>query len=168
MKLRVKFRAEDQHRTYCRYFRTILLFWWNIFDDTNIHRTAIYRKTFNRRFFHNDQHLPYFQYNLCKKVICNVIGLAIVHFSEGATGGVLLEKHALGNFAKFTGKHFWSFSCLLLKISWLFHSNRKMRWKRGNTLMELKYLLFCSSIELFDVKDFKINLTDGNLIRKCV
>ena len=30
--------------------------------------------------------------NLCKKVICIVIGFTIVHFSEAATGGVLLEK----------------------------------------------------------------------------
>ena len=30
--------------------------------------------------------------------------------------------------------------------------------------MELKYLLSCSSIDLFDVKDFKRNLTDRNLI----
>ena len=82
------------------------------------------------------------------------------YFSETATGGVLLEKGALGNFAKFTGKHFWSFSCLLLKISCLFHSNRKMRWKKENTMMELKYLLFCSGTDLFDVKDFKRNLTD--------
>ena len=28
------------------------------------------------------------------------------YFSETATGGVLLEKGALRNFAKFTGKHF--------------------------------------------------------------
>ena len=29
--------------------------------------------------------------------------------------------------------------------------------------------IFCLSIiNLFDVKDFKRNLTDGNLIRKCV
>ena len=27
--------------------------------------------------------------------------------------------------------------------------------------------LFCSSIDLFDIKDFEKNLTDGNLIRKC-
>ena len=40
--------------------------------------------------------------------------------------------------------------------------------KKGNTLTELKYLLFCSSINLFDVKDFKRNLADGNLIRKYV
>ena len=26
-KLRLQFRAEDLHRTYCNYFQTILLFW---------------------------------------------------------------------------------------------------------------------------------------------
>ena len=30
--------------------------------------------------------------NLCKKFLCNVIGLTIFHLSEAATGGVLLEK----------------------------------------------------------------------------
>ena len=30
--------------------------------------------------------------NLCKKVLCNVIGFTIFHLSEAATGGVLLEK----------------------------------------------------------------------------
>ena len=34
--------------------------------------------------------------------------------------------------------------------------------------MEFKYLLFCSSINLFDVRDFKRNLVDDNLIRQCV
>ena len=29
--------------------------------------------------------------------------------------------------------------------------------------MEFKYLLFCTSVDLFDVKDFKRNLADGNL-----
>ena len=28
------------------YFQSILLFWWSIFDGTNIHITAIYRRTF--------------------------------------------------------------------------------------------------------------------------
>ena len=58
-----------------------------------------------------------------------------------------VRKGVLGNFEKSTGKHlwqslffnkvagwgdcFWSFSCLLLlKISFLFHFNRKMKWKR--------------------------------------
>ena len=45
---------------------------------------------------------------------------------------------------------------------------QKNEKKKGSTLMEFKYLLFCSSIDLLDVKDFKSNLTDGNLIRKCV
>ena len=27
--------------------------------------------------------------------------------------------------------------------------------KKGNTLMELKYLLFCLSVDLFDAKDVK-------------
>ena len=52
-------------------------------------------------------------------------------------------------------------------ISYLFHFKRKMK-KKGNTLMEFKYFLFCSSLDLFDVKDCKSNLTDGNLIIKCV
>ena len=163
MRLRVKFRAENQHRPSCRYFRRILLFWWSIFDGTNIHRTAIYGKTFLTQWS-----LTLFPVTCVKNVLCNVVGFTIVHFSEAATGGVLLEKGALGNFTKFTGKYFWSFSCLFLKISWLFYSNRKVRWKKENTLMELKYLAFCSSIDLFDVKNFKRNLTDGNLIRKCV
>ena len=30
--------------------------------------------------------------NLCKKVLCNVIGFTIFHLSEAATGGVLSEK----------------------------------------------------------------------------
>ena len=40
--------------------------------------------------------------------------------------------------------------------------------KKGKTLIELKHLLFCSSVDLFHVRDFKRSLTDGNLIRKCV
>ena len=36
-----------------------------------------------------------------------------------------------------------------------------MKLKKGNTLTELKYLLFGSSIDLFDVKDFERNLADG-------
>ena len=75
----------------------------------------------------------------------------------------------LRNFEKFTGKHLlqsfffnkvsgcvncsWSFLCLLLlKISRLFHFDRKMKGKKRNTLMRLKYLLFCFSNDLFDIK----------------
>ena len=35
----------------------------------------------------------------------------------------------------------------------------------GNTLLEFRYVLFCWSIDLIDVKDFKRNLTDGYLIK---
>ena len=42
------------------------------------------------------------------------------------------------------------------------------KWNKVNTLMDLKYLLFYSSIDLFEVKDFKRNLTDDILIRKWV
>ena len=47
---------------------------------------------------------------------------------------------------------------------------QKNEIKKGNALMELKYLPFCSSTDLFGARDvkFKRNLTDGNLIRKFV
>ena len=32
---------------------------------------------------------------------------------------------------------------------------QKNEIKKGNTLMQFKYLLFCSRIDLFDVKDFQ-------------
>ena len=122
--------------------------------------------------------------NFCKNISLQCYRLYNLPSFRSSHWRCSVRKGVLGNFAKFTGKHlwqslffnkvagwgdcFWSFSCLLLKISCLFHFNRKMKWKKGNTLMEFKYLLFCSSIDLFDVKDFKRNLTDGNLIRKCV
>ena len=122
--------------------------------------------------------------NLCKTSSLHCYPLYNFPSFRNSHWRCFVRKGVLRNFAKFTGKHlwqslffnkvtawgdcFWSFSCLLLKISCLFHFNRKMKWKKGNTLMEFKYLLFCSSIDLFDVKDFKRNLTDGNLIRKCV
>ena len=43
---------------------------------------------------------------------------------------------------------------------------QKNEIKKGNTLMEFKYLLSCSRIDLFDVKDFKFDR--WNLIRRCV
>ena len=97
-----------------------------------------------------------------------------------------VRKGVLRNFAKFSGKHLWqslflnkvagwgdcvcSFSCLLLlNEDFLFISfQQKNEMKKGNTLMAMKYLLFCLSIDLFDVKDVKRNLADCNLIRKCV
>ena len=122
--------------------------------------------------------------NFCKNISLQCYRLYNLPSFRSSHWRCSVRKGVLGNFAKFTGKHlwqslffnkvagwgdcFWSFSCLLLKISCLFHFNRKMKWKKGNTLTEFKYLLFCSSIDLFDVKDFKRNLADDNLIRKCV
>ena len=37
---------------------------------------------------------------------------------------------------------------------------QKNERKKGSTLMEFKYLLFCASIDLLDVKDFNRNLED--------
>ena len=66
----------------------------------------------------------------------------------------------------------WLLLIFLVSFSWrflvYFIFSWKMKWKKGNTLIEFKYLLFYSSIDLFDLKGFKRNLTDGNLIRKCV
>ena len=44
---------------------------------------------------------------------------------------------------------------------------QKNEIKKGNILMEFKYLLFCSSIDLLDVKISK-EISNVNLIRKCV
>ena len=122
--------------------------------------------------------------NLCKKSSCNVVGSTIFHLSEAATGSVLLEKaflEILQNSQESTCDKVSFLIKLQVEVtasdlscvfSWRFLvyiiSTEKMRWKKWNTLMEFKYLLFCSNIDLFDVKNFKRNLTDGNLIRKCV
>ena len=44
---------------------------------------------------------------------------------------------------------------------------QKNEIKKGNILMEFKYLLFYSSIDLLDVKISK-EISNVNLIRKCV
>ena len=163
MRLRVKFRAENQHRPSCRYFRRILLFWWSIFDGTNIHRTAIYGKTFLTQWS-----LTLFPVTCVKNVLCNVVGFTIVHFSEAATGGVLLEKVFLEisqNSQKNTSDLFRVFSRRFLVY---FIPTEKWNEKRETSWRRLIPLLSCSSIDSFGVKDFKRNLADGNLIRKCV
>ena len=101
--------------------------------------------------------------NLCKKRCQQCYGLYNCPFSRSSHWRCSVRKGALANFAKFTGKHFWSFSCLLLKISCLFHSNKKMRWKKGSTLMELKHWLFCSSIDLFYVRKMEVPWWSSNI-----
>ena len=90
-------------------------------------------------FLHND-YLPYFQLLLLKTFLWDVISFTIFHLSH--------------------------IFCYWRSLIYLISTEKWNKW--GNTLMEFKYLLFSSIIDLFDVKDFKRNLTDGNLIRKCV
>ena len=45
---------------------------------------------------------------------------------------------------------------------------QKNEIKKGKYPDRVQIFTFFSSIDLFDVKDFKRNLTDGNLIRKRV
>ena len=124
--------------------------------------------------------------NLCTKISLHCYWLHNFPSFSSNHGRCSVRKGALRNFAKFTGKHLWqslffnkvavqaegTASDLSRAFSWRFLvysiSTEKWNEKKGNTLMEFKYFLLCSSIDLFDVKDFKRNLTDGNLIKKCV
>ena len=69
-------------------------------------------------------------------------------------------------------KYVWISCLVLLMIFCLFHFHRKMKLRKGNTRLEFIYLLFLRADEWFisckGCIDFKRNLTDGNLIRKCV
>ena len=84
--------------------------------------------------------------NLCKKSSLQCYRLYNFLSFRSSHWTCYVRKGVLGNFAKFTGKHmwqslffskagcwgdcFWSFSCLLLKISRLFHFKRKWNEKR--------------------------------------
>ena len=68
----------------------------------------------------------------------------------------------------------WQFSILrvssfiedFLLISLQQKNGKKKRKRKGKYPDRVQIFTFFSSINLFDVKDFKRNLTDGNLIRK--
>ena len=95
-----------------------------------------------------------------------------------------VRKGVLRNFAKFTWNTCGKVSFLIKLqaeatasdlsrvLSWrflvYFISTEKWNEKRQMPLRKSNIYFFCSSIDLFDLKDFKINLTDSNLIRKCV
>ena len=116
--------------------------------------------------------------NSCKKISLQCCRLYNFPSFRSSHWRCSVRKGVLRNFAKFTWKHPWQSpffnSCRLSPLllifllssleDCLFHFNRKMKWKKGNTLIECKHLFFCSSIDFFDAKG---NLTDGNLIRKC-
>ena len=84
-------------------------------------------------------------------------------FLQNTSGRLLLSKTWLAlQFSIFLVSSF--IENLLLFITF----QQKNEIKEENTLMEFKYLLFLSSIDLFAVKDFQRNFTAGNLIRKRV
>ena len=96
----MKFRAEDLHRTYCRYFRTSCCF-----DEvflmalTSTEQLFIERPLY-RRFLRTD-HLPYFQWLIflqCDRLY-NFPSFRRSHWRCSIRKGVLR------NFAKFTGIH---------------------------------------------------------------
>ena len=121
--------------------------------------------------------------NLCKKGSLQCYRLYNFPSFRNSRWRYSVRKGVIGNFAKFTRTHLWqslffnkvtgwgdcswSFSCLLLKISCLFHFNRKMRWKKGDTMMEFKYLLIKYRFvwrQRFQIKIWQMVI----LIRKCV
>ena len=67
----------------------LLLFWWGIFDGTNIHGTAIYKDLYLDVSCIMITYL--FPVTSVRKFLSTVIGFTIFHLSEAATGGVLLE-----------------------------------------------------------------------------
>ena len=82
------------------------------------------------------------------------------NFCKKRFSGILLALQ----FSIFLGSSFMALQFSIFLASsvigdFLFISfQQKNEIKKGNTLMEFKYLLFCSSIDLFDIKDFKRNL----------
>ena len=96
--------------------------------------------------------------NVCKKIWLQCYRLYNFPSFRSSYWRCSVWKGFLRILAKFTGKHLWqslffnkvagwgdclwSFSCFLLKFLVYFISTEKWNEKRGNTLMELKYLLF--------------------------
>ena len=172
------FRAEDLHRTHVGIFKRICYFY-------EVFLTAL---TSTEELFIEKPlwWLALFPVTCVNKFICIVVGFTIFHLSVAATGGVLLENvffeisqnsqkntcdkasfliklqlHAEGTASDLS-------HVLFLKISCLFHFNRKMKWKIGKYPDGVQMFTFLLEYRFFDVKDFKRNLTDDNLIRKCV
>ena len=69
--------------------------------------------------------------NLCKKVLCNVIGLTIVYFSEAATRGVLLEKSCPWKFRKIQRKTLLIFLAYSLEDLLFISFQEKSEMKKG-------------------------------------
>ena len=84
------------------------------------------------------------------------------NFSKKHFSGMLsLLEFSIFLVSSFIEDFFHSFSSFFISFQ------QKNEIKKGNTLMEFKYLLFYSSIDLFDVKISK-EISNCDLIRKCV
>ena len=104
--------------------------------------------------------------NLCKKGSLQCYWLYNCSFFRSSHWRCFVRKRCSWEFCKIHRKTLLIFLVSSLEDFLFISFQQKNELKKGNTLMELKYLHFCSSIDMFDVKDFKRNLTDGNLIRK--
>ena len=121
--------------------------------------------------------------NLCKTSSLHCYPLYNFPSFRNSHWRCFVRKGVLRNFAKFTGKRLWqsfffntfagwgddswSFSCLLLKISCLFHLNRKMRWEKGNTLMEFKYLEYRFVWrQRFQIKNWETVIWSENVLKE--
>ena len=130
--------------------------------------------------------------NLCKKISLHCYRIHNFPSFSSNHRRCFVRKGVLRNFAKFTGKHLWQSLFLIklhlqaegagsdlsraffLAISCLFHFNRKMKWKKRNTLMEFKYLHFCSRVlicltskiskEIWQMAIWRANVFKGNLM----
>ena len=96
-----------------------------------------------RCLLHND-HFP-ISSNFCKKRFSGI--LMVLQFSIFLVSSFMALQFSIFLVSSFIGD--------FLFISF----QQKNEIKKGNTLMEFKYLLSCSRIDLFDVKDFNRNWT---------
>ena len=173
----MKFHAEDLHRTCCRYFQTNLLFWWSIFDDINNHKTAIYRKTLTYTFLAIMITYP-ISSNLCKKISLQCYWLYDFPSFRSSHWRYSVTKGVLRNFAEISQENTYGKVSFLINLQAeatasdlslvYFISTEKWNEKREMPCWSSSIYFFFSSIDLFHVKDFKRNLTDRNLFRKCV
>ena len=135
-----------------------------------------------RHFLHNDYLLILFLVTCVKKFLAMFLLLQFSIF-RSSHWRCSVRRGVLGNLTKFTGKNlwqslffnkvpgwsncFWSFLCLLLKISGNLISTE--RWdKKGKYPDWVPIFTFWLEYRFVWHQRFQRNLADGNLIRKCV
>ena len=140
---------------------------------TNILRCSSYSEKFldmklQVKFGADDLHRTYCSIGIFERICCfdevflMALALEIWYISQENTCGKFLFFNKIAGW----GNCFWSFSCLLFKISCLFHFNRKMGWSsniyffaRVSTCLTSK-----SSKELWQMVIWSENVFKGNLM----